>query len=110
MTMQHAGAKAHTGGTVKGTIEDSSYTGNGKDYVRVDVVHQPPNSPGANIWDIGAFNAHQKEVKRLEASTNNKQRMMGLMYEAWDNISWEVWTSNGLVFQQRTVYHAMQGS
>ena len=27
---------------------------------------------------------------RLEDFTNNKQRMMELVYEAWDNISWEV--------------------
>ena len=26
----------------------------------------------------------------LEAFTNNKQRMMELVYRAWDNISWEV--------------------
>ena len=26
----------------------------------------------------------------MEAFTNNKQRMMELVYEAWDNISWEV--------------------
>ena len=37
VTMQHDGAKAHTEGTVHGTIEDSSFTGDGKDDVRVDV-------------------------------------------------------------------------
>ena len=88
--MQHDGAKAHTEGTVQGTIEDSSFTSNGKDDVRVDVVQQPSNSPDCNIWDIGGFNAHQKEFKRLEAFTNNKQRMMELVYRAWDNISWKV--------------------
>ena len=88
--MQHDGAKAHTEGTVQGTIEDSSFTGNGKDDVRVDVVQQPSNSPDCNIWDIGGFNAHQKEFKRLEAFTNNKQRMMELVYRAWDKISWKV--------------------
>ena len=87
--MQHDGAKAHTEGTVQGTIEDS-FTGNGEDDVRVDVVQQPSNSPDTNIWDIGVFNAHQKEFKRLEAFTNNKQRMMELVYRAWDNISWKV--------------------
>ena len=90
VTAQHDGAKAHTEGTVKGTIEDSSFTGDGKDDVRVDVVQQPSNSPDTNIWDIGAFNAHQKEFKRLEAFTNTKQRMMELVYKAWDKISWEV--------------------
>ena len=70
--------------------EDSSFTGDGKDDVRVDVVQQPSNSPDTNIWDIGAFNAHQKEFKRLEAFTNTKQRMMELVYKAWDKISWEV--------------------
>ena len=90
VTAQHDGAKAHTEGTVKGTIEDSSFTGDGKDDVRVDVVKQPSNSPDTNIWDIGAFNAHQKEFKRLEAFTNTKQRMMELVYKAWDKISWEV--------------------
>ena len=39
---------------------------------------------------IGGFNAHQKELKRLEAFTNDKQRMMELVYRAWDNISWKV--------------------
>ena len=73
-------------GTVQGTIEDSSFTGDGKDDVRVDVLQQPSNSPDCNIWDIGGFNAHQKEFKRLEAFTNNKQRMMELVYRAWDNI------------------------
>ena len=34
-------AKAHIEGTVQGTIEDSSFTGDGKDDVRVDVVQQP---------------------------------------------------------------------
>ena len=86
VTMQHDGAKAHTEGTVQGTIEDSSFTGNGKDDVRVDVLQQPSNSPDCNIWDIGGFNAHQKEFKRLEAFTNNKQRMMELVYRAWDNL------------------------
>ena len=89
VTMQHDGAKAHTG-TVQGTIEDSSCTGNGKDDVRVDVVQQPSNSPDCNTWDIGGFNAHQKEFKRLEAFANNKQRTMELVYRAWDNISWKV--------------------
>ena len=78
--MQHDGAKAYTEGTVQGTIEDSSFTGNGEDDVRVDVVQQPWNSPDRNIWDIGGFNAHQKEFKRLEAFPNNKQRMMELVY------------------------------
>jgi hypothetical protein len=50
--MQHDGAKAHTEGTVQGTIEDS-FTGNGEDDVRVDVVQQPSNSPDCNIWDFG---------------------------------------------------------
>ena len=77
-------------GAAHETIEDSSFTGDGKDDVRVDVLQQPSNSPDTNIWDIGAFNAHQKEFKRLEAFTNNKQRMMELVYRAWDNISWEV--------------------
>ena len=90
VTAQHDGAKAHTEGTVEGTVEDSSFTGDGKDDVRVDVVQQPSNSPDTNIWDIGAFNAHQKEFKRLEAFTNTKQRMMELVYKAWDKISWEV--------------------
>ena len=54
VTMQHDGAKAHTEGTVEGTIEDSSFTGDGKDDVRVDVLQQPSNSPDCNIWDIGA--------------------------------------------------------
>ena len=40
VTAQHDGAKAHTEGTVKGTIEDSSFTGDGKDDVRVDVVQR----------------------------------------------------------------------
>ncbi len=31
-----------------------------------------------------------KEIKILEAFTNNKQRMMELVYRAWDNISWKV--------------------
>ena len=88
--MQHDGAKAHAEGTVQGTIEDSSFTGDGKDDVRIDVLQLPSNSPDTNIWDIGAFNAHQKEFKRLEAFTNNKQRMMELVYRAWDNISWKV--------------------
>ena len=61
---------------------DSSFTGDGKDDVRVDVVKQPSNSPDTSIWDIGAFNAHQKKFKRLEAFTNNKQRMMDLVYKA----------------------------
>ena len=90
VTIQHDGAKAHTEGTVQGTIEDSSFTGDGKDDVRVDVLQQPSNSPDCNIWDIGGFNAHQKEFKRLEAFTNNKQRIMELVYKAWDKISWEV--------------------
>ena len=89
-TLDRIVRKAHTEGTVKGTIEDSSFTGDGKDDVRVDVVQQPSNSPDTNIWDIGAFNAHQKEFKRLEAFTNTKQRMMELVYKAWDKISWEV--------------------
>ena len=42
----------------------------GKDDVRVDMVQQPTNSPDTNIWNIGAFNAHQKEFKKLEAFTN----------------------------------------
>ena len=40
VTAQHDGAKAHTEETVKGTIEDSSFTGDGKDDVRVDVVQR----------------------------------------------------------------------
>ena len=55
VTMQHDGAKAHTEGTVQGTIEDSSFTGDGEDDVRVDVVQQPSNSPDCNIWDIGGL-------------------------------------------------------
>ena len=55
--MQHDGAKAHTEETVQGTIEDSSFTGDGEDDVRVDVLQQPSNSPDCNIWDIGGFNA-----------------------------------------------------
>ena len=80
MTMQHDGAKAHIEETVQGTIEDSSFTGDGKDDVRVDVVQQPSNSLDTNIWDIGAFSAQQNEFKRLETFTNNKQRMMELVY------------------------------
>ena len=95
--MQRDGAKAHTEGAVQGTIEDSSFTGDGKDDVRVDVLQQPSNSPDCNIWDIGGFNAHQKEFKRLEAFTNDKQRMMELVYRAWDNISWKVMDNHGLV-------------
>ena len=86
MINQHEGAKAHPEGTVKGTIEDSSFTGDGKDDVWDDVVQQPSISPDTNIWDIRAFNVHQKGFKRLEAFTNG----MELMCKAWDNISWEV--------------------
>ena len=59
-------------------VRQLSDDGDGKDDVRVNVVQQPTNSSDLNIWDIGAFNAHQKEFKRLEAFTNNKQRMMEL--------------------------------
>ena len=105
--MQHDGAKAHTEETVHGTIEDSSFTGDGKDDVRVDVLQQPSNSPDTNIWDIGAFNAHQKEFKRLEAFTNNKQRMMELVYRAWDNISWKVMDKSWACFfnNLRSIMH-----
>ena len=49
VTAQHDGAKAHTEGTVKGTIKDASFTDDGKDDVRVDVVQQPSNSPDLNV-------------------------------------------------------------
>ena len=103
--MQHDGAKAHTEETVHGTIEDSSFTGDGKDDVRVDVLQQPSNSPDTNIWDIGAFNAHQKEFKRLEAFNNKKQRAM--VYDAWNNTTWEV-MDKSFFSQQLTIYHAVQ--
>ena len=71
-------------------MKSGTLRSDGKDDVRVDVLQQPSNSPDCNIWDIGGFNAHQKEFKRLEAFTNDKQRMMELVYRAWDNISWKV--------------------
>ena len=37
VTVQHYGAKAHAEGTVQGTIEDSSFTGDGKDDVLIRV-------------------------------------------------------------------------
>ena len=86
VTMQHDGAKAHTEGTVQGTIEDSSFTGDGKDDVRVDVVQQPSNSPDCNIWDIGGFNAHRKEFKRLESFTNNKQYRANLLQDKFQTL------------------------
>ena len=90
VTALHDGAKAHTEGTVKGTIEDPPFTGDGKDDVWANVVKQPSNSPDVNIWDIGAFNVRQKVFKRLEAFTNNKQSMIKLVQKDLDNISWEV--------------------
>ena len=64
--------------------------------------------------DIGGFNAHQKEFKRLEAFTNNKQRMMELVYKAWDKISWEVMDNSWACFfnfnnLRSIIYHAVQG-
>ena len=53
------------------------------------------------------FNAHQKEFKRLEAFTNNKQRMMELVYRAWDNISWKVMDKSWACFfnNLRSIMH-----
>ena len=95
MTAQHDGARAHTEGTVKGTTGDSSFTGNGKNDVWVDVVQQLLNPPDTNI---SGFDAHQKEFKRLEAFTTDKQRMMELLYKAWDNISWKVMDKSWVCF------------
>ena len=46
MTIQHS---PFTEGTIKGTIEDASFTDDGKDDIRVDVVQQPSNSLDLNI-------------------------------------------------------------
>ena len=77
MTAQHDRAKAHTKGTIKRTIEDS-FTGDGKDDVRINVVQQPSNSADVNIWDIEAFNAHQKEFKRSKISSITKNDEIGV--------------------------------
>ena len=42
---QREGAKAHADGAVQGTIEDSSFTGDGKDDVRVDVAQRTLQTP-----------------------------------------------------------------
>ena len=46
MTIQHS---PFTEGTIKGTIEDASFTDDGKDDIQVDVVQQPSNSLDLNI-------------------------------------------------------------
>ena len=84
--MQHDGVKAHTEGTVQGTIEDSSFTGDGEVHVRVDVVQQPSSSPDCDIWG----DMHVGLQCPPEGIQEIEQRVMELVHRAWDNIFWKV--------------------
>ena len=44
----------------------------------------------AHTWSLQCPPEGIQEIGSFEAFTNTKQRMMELVYKAWDKISWEV--------------------